>query len=175
MFRMQRPLFVRALSAADQTALQQGLRSSDAFVLRRCQILLASQTGLHAQQIADQLHCDDETVRRAIKAFNTHGLDALQPRSSRPTRTRDHFTDETRTQLAALVRQCPRTFGHATSVWTLPLLAQVAYAQGLTAQLVSDETVRQALKRLGIAWRRAKHHLTSPDPAYPKKNGTATA
>jgi hypothetical protein len=39
---MKRPIFVRSLSDAERQHLEAGLRSSDAFVLRRCQILLAS-------------------------------------------------------------------------------------------------------------------------------------
>jgi hypothetical protein len=39
---MQVPLFVRPLTDAERQALEAGLHSSDAFVLRRCQILLAS-------------------------------------------------------------------------------------------------------------------------------------
>jgi hypothetical protein len=76
--------------------------------------------------------------------------------------------------LGQIVRQSPRTFGHESSVWTLALLAEVAFAQQLTPLKVSDETIRVTLKRLGLAWRRAKHHITSPDPAYPQKNAVAT-
>ena len=45
---MKRPIFVRPLSDAERQTLEAGLRSSDAFVLRRCQILLASSTGENA-------------------------------------------------------------------------------------------------------------------------------
>ena len=38
--------FVRTLTPAERHSLQQGLRSADAFTLRRCQILLASADGL---------------------------------------------------------------------------------------------------------------------------------
>jgi transposase len=171
----RKPLYVRPLSDEEHTTLQKGLRSSNAFVLRRCQIVLASSTGRHAQQIAFQLHCDDETVRRAIKAFNSYGLSALQPRSSRPQHTRASLTEHGRARLDQLVRQSPRTFAKDTSVWTLELLAEVACAEGLTATQVSDETIRVALKRLGISWRRAKHHISSPDPDYSQKNSGATA
>jgi len=45
---MKPPKFVRALTADERVALEAGLRSSDAFVLRRCQILLASARGERA-------------------------------------------------------------------------------------------------------------------------------
>lgn len=171
---MRKPLVVRDLSEEEQTALRAGLRSSNARVVRRCQIVLASAGKQHAQAIADQLHCDDETVRRTIKAFNTNGLDILTPASTRPHRTRDQFSDQTRAQLGRLVHQSPRAFGKETSVWTLELLAEVAFAQGLSQRLLSSETIRLALKQLNINWKRAKKWITSPDPNYTQKNALAT-
>jgi transposase len=172
---MRNPIYVRALTADEQQTLQEGLRSSDAFVLRRCQILLASARGQTARVIAETLGCDDQTVRNAIHAFNTTGLTALPPRSSAPQRTpHAAFTPTQREQLRALLHQSPRTFGHPTSLWTLPLAAQVAYAEGLTARPVSREAIRRALARLGVRWQRAKHWITSPDPAYRRKKNGAT-
>src|SRR5207248_1898245 len=71
---------------AEREQLTAGLRSSDAFVLRRCQILLASARGERASQIARQVGCDDETVRRVIVAFNARGVAARRRGSSRPQR-----------------------------------------------------------------------------------------
>lgn len=48
MISMERPIFVGPLSDDEREALEDGLRSSDAFVLRRCQILLASSRGENA-------------------------------------------------------------------------------------------------------------------------------
>jgi uncharacterized protein YqcC (DUF446 family) len=39
---------------------------------------------------------------------------------------------------------------------------------------VSLETIRQALKRLGVNWRRAKRWSTSPDPQEAFKKSRAT-
>jgi len=39
---MKAPIFIRPLTEDERTRIQKGLRSSNAFVLRRCQILLAS-------------------------------------------------------------------------------------------------------------------------------------
>ncbi len=78
-------------------------------------------------------------------------------------------------RLRALLHRSPRDFGYPTSVWTLELAAEMAYAEGLTASRVSDETVRATLNRLGIRWRRAKDWITSADPAYAQKKCVATA
>jgi hypothetical protein len=55
------------------------------------------------------------------------------------------------------------------------MLAEVCFDQELTTRLVSDETIQQALRRLEINWQRAKHWITSPDPAYALKKSGATA
>jgi len=39
---MKPPIFVRDLSKKERQRLEAGLRSKDAFLMRRCQILLAS-------------------------------------------------------------------------------------------------------------------------------------
>jgi transposase len=168
-------LHVRPLTDAERGQLTAGLRSSDAFVLRRCQILLASARGERVPQIAHQLGCDEETVRRAIAAFNATGLDALCPGSSRPHRIHAAFDCGSAEHLRALLHQSPRTFGKPTSLWTLELAAEVSFAEGLTPRRVSGETIRATLERLGIRWQRAKQWITSPDPAYARKKAPATA
>jgi transposase len=45
----------------------------------------------------------------------------------------------------------------------------------LRAILLSDETIRQALLRLGVGWKRAKRWLTSPDPDHAREKVAATA
>src|ERR687898_929293 len=79
---MKPPIFVRKLSTQERKALQDGLRSSNAFVLRRCQVLLASARGEIAPRIAENLGCAEQTVRNAIHEFNEKGLRSLK-RSSR--------------------------------------------------------------------------------------------
>jgi transposase len=169
-----RPIFVRPLTDAERQQIEAGLRSSDAFVLRRCQILLASARGERALTIAQHLGCDDETVRQAIHAFNAVGLEALTPGSRRAHTIHAAFDAEHAEQLRALLHQSPRTFGQPTSLWTLDLAAQVSFEQGLTPARVSGETIRATLKRLGVGWTRAKRWITSPDPAYARKKALAT-
>ena len=108
-----------------------------------------------------------------MHAFHQRGLAVLQPLSSRPHTPSTIVDVGTCESLRALLQQSPRTFGKPTSRWTLSLAAEVSFAQGLTPRLVSDETIRLALRRLRVSWKRATHWITSPDPAYLRKNKDA--
>lgn len=163
---MRKPIFIRPLTQDEQQHIQKGLRSSDALVLRRCQILRARSRGERAPAIARQLGCDDQTVRNVIKDFNATGLDVLQEGSSRPHHLRTTFTEEGCQRLQELLHRSPHDFGRDRGVWTLELAAQVSFEQGIIATEVSTESVRRALKRLKTNWKRAKHWITSPDPQY---------
>ena len=175
MYRMKQPIFVRSLTEDEYKQLEAGLRSSNAFVLRRSQILLASSRGERVPSIAKALSCDQQTVRNAIHAFNQKGREALQAGSSRPLHLRTALKGVDANAFKALLHRPPRDCGFETSLWTLSLLAQACVKQGWTTRLVSCETMRQTLKKLGINWKRAKHWITSPDPLYFKKKRRAIA
>jgi len=166
---MRPKLFVRELTQQEREALERGLRSADAFVVRRSQIILFSADGTSMDEIARRVGYSAETVRRIIHQFNKTGLDALKKKSRRPHRIHRAYTEENAQKLKALLHHSPREFGKPTSIWTLGLLAEVSYEQGLTEKKVSIETVRLVLRRLGIRWKRAKKWLTSPDPHYAHK------
>jgi hypothetical protein len=95
--------------------------------------------------------------------------------SSRPRTIHVAFDAGRAERLRDLLHQSPRQFGKPTSLWTLELAADVSFEQGLTPGRVSGETIRATLQRLGIAWRRAKRWITSPDPEYVREKGHATA
>lgn len=166
---MRKPIFIRPLTEDEQRQIHAGLRSSNAFVLRRCQILLVSARGQRAPEIAEQLGCNDQTVRNVIHGFNASGLAVLQEGSSRPHQLRTTFTEEGCQRLQDLLHRSPRDFGYDRSQWTLEMAASVSFQQGITATLVSTESVRRALSRLKTNWKRAKRWITSPDPKYLQK------
>ena len=172
---MRDPIFVRPLSDDERKALEEGLRFKDAFVLRRCQILLQSAGGERAPRIARALGCNDQTVRNAIRAFDVGGLEeALSKGSSRPGTIHAAFDAERAERLRELLHRSPRDFGKPTSLWTLELAAEVSFEEGLTDKRVTGETVRATLERLGLRWLRAKRWIASPDPEYGRKKGAAT-
>jgi transposase len=163
---MKPPLFVRPLSDAERASLREGLRSPDAFTLRRCQALLQSERGRRPSQIAASLGCSSQAVRDALRAFAAEGLACLRAKPKTPRAIHFIWPRERDDELRALLHQSPRSFGKATSLWTLALAAQVCFEKGWTARRLSGEAMRLILKRLGVGWKRAKHWLTSPDPDY---------
>src|SRR5918994_2160055 len=169
---MKEPIFVHTLSENEHEALEAGLRSKDAFVLRRCQILLASDRGENAYQIARSLGCNPQTARNAIHAFNEKGLpESLQQGSKHPHTVHRAFQGREQAEaLRELLHRSPREFGRDSSLWTLEMAAGVALEEGLTGRPISGETIRATLSRLlGVRWMRAKRWITSPDPLYERK------
>lgn len=162
-------LFVRPLTDAERGALEAALRSSDAYVLRRAQIILASAGGESVGEIAPRVGFSSQGVRDVLHAFDEQGFAVRERRSTRNYTLYYCIDTPGAEALRALLHQSPRSYGKETSVWTLALVAEVAYAQGLTAWRVSNETIRATLARMGVSWRRAKHWITSPDPEYARK------
>jgi transposase len=173
---MREPIFVRPLSDDERKALKAGLRSPDAFVLRRCQILLASTDGQNAYRIARTFGCNDQTARNVIHMFNESGLEqTLRKGSRRPHTIHAAFDPQRAEKLKEMLHRSPREFGKETSLWTLDMAAEVSFNEGLTEERVSGETIRATLARkLGVRWQRAKRWITSPDPEYERKKGGAT-
>jgi transposase len=172
---MKIPIYVRDLTEDEHERLKKGLRSKDPFEIRRSQIVLASARKETARRIARTLGCDDQTVRNVIKKFNTMGLEVLKAGSHRPHNISATFTPEKIEQLKDILHQSPRNFGKETSLWTLDLLAEVSFSEKVAERLVSGEAIRITLKRFDITWKRAKHWISSPDPAYQLKKSSATA
>lgn len=134
---MRPPIFARTFSKEEYEALKRGSHSSDAFVLRRCQILLASARKEHPPRIAKNLGCGEQTVRNAIHTFNERGLDALKAGSSRPAEVHAAFDEDGVEALKETLHQQPRNFGKARTFWTLEMASEVSFEQGITETKVT--------------------------------------
>jgi transposase len=140
--------------------------------LTRAHILLTADespkgSGWGDNHIAEALSVSVHTIECVRKGFTERGLKeclATKPRdnASRPLRLDGR-------RLQELVHQSPRNFGKKRCTWTLRLLADTCSKIGIADGKVSHETVRRALKRIGVAWRRADLWITSPDPHYAQK------
>jgi transposase len=163
-------LYARKLTKQERSELEQGLRSSRALTLRRCQILLMSADDRFSpQQIADRLRCSDQTVRRTIHAFHQMGMACVKPGSRARKDDQRAVDDQGRARLKEIIRMSPRSLGYETSLWTLEVLAEVSFKEGLTTWQVSADTMSRTLREIGVNWQRVKHHINSPDPAYAVK------
>jgi hypothetical protein len=166
--------FVRSLTSEERQALESGRKSVDAFTVRRSPILLASADGTAPADIGRVVGCTAQAVRNAVRAFEADGLRCLTAKSHArkdPGRVWDRDRDD---DLKDLLHHRPRAFGKPTRLWTLALVAAVCPEKGWTPRVLSIEAIRQALKRLGVGWHRAKHWITSPDPDYAKRKRSAT-
>jgi transposase len=126
---------------------------------------LATAAGQSPALIAKNLGCTSASVRNAIHVFHTEGLDCLKEKSSRPKSAHPFLDVVFDKPLRHLLHQSPRTVGQPRSTWTLELIAKVCHEKGWTPHRLSPQSIQRALQRLAISWKRAKHWITSPDPA----------
>src|SRR4051794_17468457 len=124
---MHPPLFVREPSAAERARLDAGLRASDAFTVRRAQIVLLSADGRRPREIAQGLRCAVQTVRDGIRAFNARGVASLAAGSSRPRSAAPVLGTAERERLRAIPHPPPRALRHPPRTRTPPLFAREAH------------------------------------------------
>jgi hypothetical protein len=168
-------VFVRFLTPEKRQQMEAGLRASDALLVRRGQIGLASESGAGVPRSARPVGGSEPTGRTVGPAFNPPGGGWLQRGASRPPTTRERLGSKGAQRLQPWVPQRPRPCGPPPSLWPLEVAAEVSFAQGLPPQRGSREALRTALRRLEVSGQRAKPWITSPAPAYArqKKPGTA--
>ena len=115
---MKRPIFVRPLNDAERNTLEAGLRSSDAFTLRRSARSSSPAIGARMLTRSPTLWAAiPQTARNAIHAFNEEGLPgALRRGSKRPHIIHRAFDPQQAEALRELLHQDPRKFGKQTSL-----------------------------------------------------------
>jgi transposase len=168
-------IYARPPTDEERGALRAGLKSEHGITVRRSQIiLLSADQQLKAGQIGQRLGLSDQLVRNVLHAFNQQGSASLQPGSRARHDDQRAFDDAARERLREIIRQSPRGYGHDTSLWTLELLAEVSFQEGLTAERVHFDTVSRTLMEMGVRWSRAKHWINSPDAHYERKKSAGT-
>ena len=135
---------------------------------------MASAEGQRSARIAAHVECAVGTAHNTIHAFEKEGTHCLGEKKRGPKDAQPILDEAKADPLKGILHQSPRRFGKYRSTWTLDLLADVAFEQKPTPHRLSHEAVRQAVKRLGCGWKRAKQWITSPDPAYARKKKCAT-
>ena len=132
------------LSTQEKGRLRQMIRSgrSSAQAITRARILLKTDEGWSAAQVAQALDISDRTVFRAKRRYAEEGVDEVLRHRNQVNRYRK-LDDRSEAHLIALACS-PAPEGH--DHWTLRLLAGKAVELGLVESL-SHETVRLRLKK----------------------------
>jgi putative transposase len=136
------------LSEAERTTLKAmcSLGVLPVRVLQRAQMLLALDQGVEDRQIVSVLQVERTRLWRTRQRYSQGGLPAAlyeRPRSGRPV----EYGETAEAELVSLACSAPPSgAGH----WSLPLLTEVARQQSHLLQNVSQETVRQRLKKNAV-------------------------
>jgi len=153
--RQGQPLL--ALSDDERQQLKVGLRSSKAFTLRRCQILLASAEGEAPRRIAHIVGCTTTTVSHVITDFRSRGITCVHEELRRPgasPRGCPRVEDKKPGIIEALEQLLADDIaGDPMSERKWVRVTQVSLSQQLTEQgyRVTDKTVARLLKGMGFS------------------------
>jgi transposase len=137
----------------------------------RAQALLWLAEGSDVGEVAELLHVSRQTVYNWARRFQERaGLDLRArlldaPRAGRPRAARGTIDES----VAAVIDGDPRRLGYQATVWTAPLLA--GYLRDRHGIEVSDRTVRRAIDRLGIRWKRPRHELALRPKTWRQSKG----
>jgi transposase len=148
--------------------------TGEARLLRRALALLWLDTGETPSVIAARLRVSRQIVygwaqRFGVRPGRLSARLADAPRSGRPGRISAAIDP----LLDLLVDQDPRQYGHAATTWTAPLLRQhLQEAEGVAA---SERSVRLALRRLGLRWKRPRHRLALRPSTWRQAKGGSNA
>jgi transposase len=160
------------LNSKERWELEEWVRTTDtASVLRRVQALLWLDEGARAEEVAELLFVSRAAVYKWVRQFQERqGLEigervAEGTRCGRPRTVQgviDPLIDE-------VIDQDPRELGYRSTVWTAPLLVQ--YLAEVHQRAVSLQSVRLTIARLGISWKRPRHHLALRSPTWRQAKG----
>lgn len=163
-------VYVRSLSSVEGQKIQGMLRrSKNRTLLRRAQVILLSDQGMRASEIAHSTYLHTEYVRELIRRFNREGLELfkVRPRSGRPI----IFTEEIQAEIVECALSPPRLLGQPFSRWSIAKLREYLISQSIVID-ISIERLRQILKEKHVHLRRTKTWKESNDPEFKsKKNG----
>jgi transposase len=127
--------------------------------------------GGSAGDIATRLGVSRQTVYNWVDRFVARQGGALEvrladaQRSGRPC-TAQGIIDPL---IEAVIDTDPRAFGYRSTIWTAPLL--VRYLDEHHHVVVSCQSVRSAIARLKMRWKRPRHHLALRPATWQQAKG----
>jgi len=152
------------ISEAEEEGLRKLMAEGDKGEYRRSLAIILRAKGTPNKDVAGTIGVSKRSVERWVKAYRAHGIEGLRGRKRLGRRRID---EAQRRMIAEIVLKEPRAFGYLRNEWSIRLLAR-----HLTEELgirISKSLVWLILKELGIAYKRPKAVVKSPDPEYEEK------
>jgi transposase len=171
---MKPPVRIRKLEAEEYHALKKwaASRTMAAGRVKRAQIILLSNQGYIAQEIAGMLDLNEKTVRIWISRFNRAGMAGLEERS-RAGRPPVYSTDEVATVLQ-LAQTAPQSLGLPFHFWTLDRL--VAYLSKEKGIGLKRSRLSEIFQHEGLRWKQEEGWMGERvDPDFAQKRGLSNA
>jgi transposase len=143
----------------------------DVRLVRRAYALLWLNNGDAVTTVAARLSVSRQTVYAWVDRFQARTADRLKarladaPRSGRP-RTVTGVVDP---WIEGVIETDPRQLGYHATVWTAPLL--VCYLADHHQLTVSCQSVRLAIARLRLRWKRPRHQLALRSATWRQAKG----
>ncbi len=169
---MYPPLRLRAMTEEEARVIGKLARSQTASIrlVRRAQIIHLASQDKTISQIADELGCGTNVVRKWFKRFSVQGLAGLNdaPRSGAPSR----YTPENRAHVVATARTRPSDLGLPFGSWTFERLA--TYLHEVVGLPLKKTRIFEILQEEGLRWRRQETWFGERlDPAFAEKRGAS--
>ncbi len=165
---MYPPLRLRAMTEEEARVIGKLARSQTASIrlVRRAQIIHLASQDKTISQIADELGCGTNVVRKWFKRFSVQGLAGLNdaPRSGASSR----YTPENRAHVVATARTRPSDLGLPFGSWTFERLA--TYLHEVVGLPLKKTRIFEILQEEGLRWRRQETWFGERlDPAFAEK------
>lgn len=160
------------LNSKEISSLESLLTSTkDPRQLKRAQAILWMYEGDSVEDVAQRLRVSRQTVYNWVARFLARTDVSIELRvadglrSGRP-RTALEIIDSL---IDAVIDIDPRQFGYRSTVWTAPLLQQ--YLAKHHRIEVCDKSVRLAIDRLEVVWKRPRHLLALRSETWRQAKG----
>ena len=135
-------LYVREMTAEEETELRNWAIGDDAELRHRAQLILLSKDGYRIPEIGPMLLAHPANLRKWIRRFNEEGCKGLVTKRSGGPKPR--FTEEQKHQIVALAETRPRELGLPFTRWTLHRLVEQVRKRNIVDS-ISHERIRQIL------------------------------
>ena len=166
---------VKMLNADEYRVLKKAVssRKMAAGKARRAKIVLLSNQGHTAREIAARLDCNERTALKWIGRFNRHGVAGLEegPREGRP---RVYGPEDVGAVIQAALTP-PQDLGLPFASWTLDrLVAYLSEEKGVG--MGRTRVAAEVLSREGLRWRKQEGWFGERvDPEFAVKRGPSSA